>query len=93
MSNDRDHEDPVINDVLDETAEKESIMSEKEIKLRDQLNEELSQKGLHLRLAFLRVNDERFGFDFVRPIDQWFDEWPETDRYITERLYELVRSQ
>jgi hypothetical protein len=77
--------------VLDEVADKESMMSEQELKLRDQLNKELSKKGVHLRLASVTVQGNDYGFDFVRPIHEWFDEWPETDRYVTERLGELVR--
>ena len=92
MSNERDNEDKVINDVLDELAEKESMMSEREIKLRDQVNKELSQKGVHLRLALVQIKGSGFVFDFIRPIDRWFDEWPATDQYVTDRLTELIRA-
>jgi hypothetical protein len=67
------------------------MMSEQELKLRDQLNKELSKKRIHLRLASVTVRGMDYGFDFVRPIDKWFDEWREADRYVTERLGQLVR--
>ena len=63
-------------------------MTPEEISFRDELNQILSSKGFHFRIATLKVSRSESVYDYVPPIDKWFAELPMVDSIILHKIKE-----
>jgi len=92
MSKDEDITPDKMDAALEKMENEESIMSRQAIILRDSINKELSRKGYHLRIAYLKFSKEELIFDYVEPIHKWFDELVKVHQIILEISNEARRN-
>jgi len=93
LSGEQDIDDETVNTASDIVALKDSLMTPKEIRIRDAINKELSSAGFHVRVAMLTLSGHHPAFDYVQPIDQWFGELRAADELITEKLKAHIKDQ
>jgi len=70
---------------LDKMSVEELMMNDREIKLRDTINKELSRKKYHLRVSFLTYTKTDIGFNYIEPINNWANELELVNRIVVKK--------
>ena len=76
------------DNALDKVEIEESMMSHDEILLRDNINKKLASLGLHLRIALLQVRENESVHNYVEPMHNWMNEFPEADSIVVRMIKE-----
>jgi hypothetical protein len=64
----------------------EKKMTKKETEFRNAINEELVRLGYHPKVAFVRLAADSSMYEFVPPVDKWFEELRFVDQFVTQKL-------
>jgi hypothetical protein len=73
---------------LEKMSVEELMMNDREIRLRDAINKELSRKKFHLRVSFLNYSKMDIGFNYIEPIHNWVNELELVNQIVVNRLKE-----
>jgi hypothetical protein len=66
----------------------DSLMTEEEKNLRNNINMELEQRGFHLRVSTLHAKTDEVVFDFLQPVSEWIEEFSTVDSLVTMKIKE-----
>lgn len=92
MADKHEIDDETINSAIDIVEFKESMMTERDLQLKDRVNKELAKSGYGVRIALLQVlAGDEFVFDFVQPVDKWFEELQRADEFIHLLIRQLLQ--
>lgn len=87
--------DDLFEEEMDASLEKaeweESLMTQDAIILRDTINKELSKRGFHLRLSYLKYSHDEMNWNYVEPMHEWAMELQEVYPLVTEMVKEARR--
>lgn len=73
---------------LEKMSVEELMMTDREEKLRDSINKELSRGKYHLRVSFLKYSKSDIRFNYIEPIHNWADELQTVNQIVVMRIKE-----